>query len=265
MRIRTIKPEFFKHEEIASLPAITRILFQGLWCMADRRGRLEDRPKRIKAEVLPYDEIDIEVALNALHHIGAIERYSADGISIIQVVNFEKHQRINGKEALTESAFQAPKQGKRRGSNGEAPVKLPGINWEATVKHPGSQEGKGRERKGMDLNLAAPPAPRARNELLDALCLHAELTDPSSAAPALWSKLAMALKEIKGATPDVTAVDIGLRAQNYRSHFRDATISATALAKHWGRCAAEAPVAKSANAPVPWQRDSHNSDHEKGF
>jgi len=50
MRIRTIKPEFWKHDGIAELEYATRLLFIALWCIADRRGRMEDRPKRIKAE-----------------------------------------------------------------------------------------------------------------------------------------------------------------------------------------------------------------------
>ena len=37
-----------------------RLLFVGLWTIADRNGRLEDRPKRIRAELFPYDEIDAD-------------------------------------------------------------------------------------------------------------------------------------------------------------------------------------------------------------
>ena len=59
-RIRYLKPCFFKDEDIASLPHQTRLLYQGLWVLADKEGRLEDRPKRIKAEIFPYEEIDIE-------------------------------------------------------------------------------------------------------------------------------------------------------------------------------------------------------------
>jgi len=34
---------------------LARLLYPGLWMLADREGRLEDRPLRIKAEILPYD------------------------------------------------------------------------------------------------------------------------------------------------------------------------------------------------------------------
>ena len=50
-RIRSLKPEFFKDEDLALLPFEARILYSGLWCYADREGRLEDRPKYLKADI----------------------------------------------------------------------------------------------------------------------------------------------------------------------------------------------------------------------
>ena len=135
MRIRTIKPGFFTHEEIAELSPLARILFIGLWCMADVAGRLEDRPKRIKIEVLPYDKADADALLNEIQGRGFIERYAVDGVRIIQVKNFEKHQRISGKEAQTTSEY---------------PEKQPGSTGEAPGCFTESQEGKGREGKGRE-------------------------------------------------------------------------------------------------------------------
>ena len=60
VRARNLKPGYFKNEGLADLPPLARILFAGLWGMADREGRLEDRPKRIKAEILPYDNCDTD-------------------------------------------------------------------------------------------------------------------------------------------------------------------------------------------------------------
>jgi len=48
------------------LPYEARLLYQGLWCLADKAGRLEDRPKYLKAEIFPYDNINIEKFLNLL-------------------------------------------------------------------------------------------------------------------------------------------------------------------------------------------------------
>ena len=53
-RARNIKPGFFKNEFLADLPFETRLLFIGLWTLADREGRLEDRPRKIKMELFAY-------------------------------------------------------------------------------------------------------------------------------------------------------------------------------------------------------------------
>jgi hypothetical protein len=137
MRIRTIKPDFFKSEHIAELPVMTRLLFIGLWCMADCKGRMEDRPKRIKVELLPYDEVDVHAGLDQLHKAGFIVRYKHGESAYIQIPKFNKHQRITGKEAESDSSipeYIEDGAGKHRGNIGETP--------ETTGK-----EGKGREGK----------------------------------------------------------------------------------------------------------------------
>ena len=141
-RIRTIKPEFFIDEDIAALPPLTRILFQGLWCLADAEGRLEDRPQRIKIQILPYDKYDTDDGLTALSTAGFIVRYTVGDQNYIQIRTFSKHQRLSGKEAQTASVYPGPEQG----STGEAPVKQSGSDGERQE----SQEGKGRERKGKE-------------------------------------------------------------------------------------------------------------------
>lgn len=99
MRARNIKPSFFKNDDLGTLPYAARLLFQGLWCMADREGRLEDRPLRIKVEVLPYDNEDVDGLLNQLAERGFILRYQHGDSRYIQVVNFRKHQNPHIKEA----------------------------------------------------------------------------------------------------------------------------------------------------------------------
>src|SRR5215475_4054471 len=78
-RIRTIKPAFFDNEELAALPSLTRLFFIGLWTVADREGRLEDRPLRLRAQILPYDEADADAMLTQLDRAGFIQRYTVDG------------------------------------------------------------------------------------------------------------------------------------------------------------------------------------------
>ncbi len=98
-RSRNIKPGFFTNDVLGELPALTRLLFAGLWVIADREGRIEDRPKKIRAEVLPYDQCDADEMLNALGKSGFIRRYEQDGIKVIQVLTWSLHQNPHVKEA----------------------------------------------------------------------------------------------------------------------------------------------------------------------
>ena len=196
MRIRSVKPDFFKDEKVSDQPPMNRLLFIGLWCMADVDGRLEDRPRFIKIEVFPYelaDKCDIEQMLKALDHVGLIKRYSVDTKSYIQVINFCKHQRISGKEADTKSQIPPPL--------GDPELDL-GSNWEATGKHPGAQEGKGREGKGRERIFCSdgkePPEPPPMSEELSKTILtlkRVKLDDP-----------AMLFEVWKAAFPDVGIV-----------------------------------------------------------
>lgn len=105
-RARNIKPGFFTNDVLAECSPLARILFAGLWTIADRAGRLEDRPKKIKAEILPYDDCDIEQLLNQLAGKAFIIRYVVDGKAFIQIDKFDKHQNPHVKEA--ESLIPAP-------------------------------------------------------------------------------------------------------------------------------------------------------------
>lgn len=100
-RARNIKPSFFTNDILAECEPLARLLFAGLWTIADRNGRLEDRPKKIKAEVLPYDDCDCESLLKQLETYKFIIRYKSGENNFIQVLNFVKHQNPHVKEAAS--------------------------------------------------------------------------------------------------------------------------------------------------------------------
>lgn len=91
-RARNLKPGFFRNADLVELPFEARLMFAGLWTIADREGRLEDRPKQIKMEIFPADTIDCDVLLNMLQASEMIERYIVGNKAYIQVVNFSRHQ-----------------------------------------------------------------------------------------------------------------------------------------------------------------------------
>lgn len=126
MRARNIKPGFFANDRLVSLDPIYRLLFVGLWCMADRRGLVEDRPAKIKLTLFPGDNIDVEAGIAALVAGGFLVRYvDAKGTTAISVVNFSRHQNPHQREKENpdieppESSDSAPVEPK---PNGPKPV-----------------------------------------------------------------------------------------------------------------------------------------------
>ena len=97
-RTRNLKPSFFKNEILAELGCEVMMLFAGLWTIADREGRLEDRPKRIKAEIFPYSDIDVNLGLQLLASNGFIVRYVVDNMPYIAIPTWNKHQTPHIKE-----------------------------------------------------------------------------------------------------------------------------------------------------------------------
>lgn len=74
MRCRNIKYEFFIHDVLPQCEPLARLLFIGLWCMADRAGRLEERIHKIRLQLMPCDECDIELLLDQLEQHGFVIR-----------------------------------------------------------------------------------------------------------------------------------------------------------------------------------------------
>lgn len=98
-RTRNLKPGFFTSDQLAECSFPARLLFAGLWVVSDREGRLEDRPKKIKAEVFPHDALDVDALLNDLVAQKLILRYSIGEDKYIQVLTFKQHQNPHIKEA----------------------------------------------------------------------------------------------------------------------------------------------------------------------
>ncbi|EGT4282236.1 hypothetical protein AB8W31_22395 [Cronobacter sakazakii] len=101
-RSRNIKPGFFTNDELAECSPLARLLFAGLWTIADKEGRLDDRPKKVKALVLPFDNVDCDELLQQLHDRKFIQRYQVQDGAYIQITNWKKHQNPHCKEAPSE-------------------------------------------------------------------------------------------------------------------------------------------------------------------
>lgn len=167
-RIRTVKPEFFKHEELFDAELETglplRLAYIGIWTICDREGRFKWSPRAIKSDVLPMDDVDFSCVLDALLTRGFLVKYASGGREFGAVPTFKDHQHINGREQ--DSKFPPPP---------EDPSQLIVINGNSTrhprvgdvssarqphVGHVTQGEGKGREgnRKGTTTPLPPPDA-----------------------------------------------------------------------------------------------------------
>lgn len=97
-RARSIKPGIFKNELLGTADPIYTLAFVGLWMLADRDGRLEDRPVRIKGEVFPYRDVDVDSCLRWLAAHDFIKRYERGGRKCICICKFGEHQRPHPNE-----------------------------------------------------------------------------------------------------------------------------------------------------------------------
>lgn len=142
-RIRTVKPELFSHEDLFDAEVETglplRLAFIGLFTCCDREGRFKWRPRTLKSNVLPHDDIDFSRVLDALVTRGFVVKYAVDGKEYGVIPTFTDHQVINNRESPSEIP---------------PPNEINNIDASGTrqprVDHAPSGEGKGKEGKGKE-------------------------------------------------------------------------------------------------------------------
>jgi len=104
-RIRTIKPQFWLDENLGAISRDARLLYIGLWNLADDTGVFKWRPLQIKAQIFPYDSDvngeDVEEWLNKLVGTGDIEQIEAQGKIYGRIKSFLEHQEIKNPSKWT--------------------------------------------------------------------------------------------------------------------------------------------------------------------
>ena len=143
MRIRTIKPEFWTHETLGSLPDFTQLLAIALLNYADDEGYFDANPMMIRGAVFPLrsDYRIITVALRDLYGIGYVEIFKTVGNysrCVGRVVKFDEHQVINHAKASKLKAYC---------EYGNATVMLPEDyyqEWKGREQGTGNRTGKAK-------------------------------------------------------------------------------------------------------------------------
>ena len=99
-RIRTIKPDFWRDENLAAISPEAALLAIGLLNHADDEGYFNAHPKLIESDIFPLRELSrpITVMVDELFRIGYIKLFEGiDGKRYGHIFNFSKHQVINKK------------------------------------------------------------------------------------------------------------------------------------------------------------------------
>lgn len=103
MRIRSIKPEFWRSDDVAALDIEDRLLFIGLWSYVDDNGVGRDQVALVVADLFPHDmETDsretvarVSRGLASLSDAGLIHRFTSGKHKLLEIVAWSKHQRID--------------------------------------------------------------------------------------------------------------------------------------------------------------------------
>jgi len=98
MRIRCIKPEFWDSESVGRISIPARLLFIGLWSLADDHGRAREHSRFLANRIFTYDNVSdqqIEDYLWELVNENMIVRYESGGSHYLQICNWLNHQKID--------------------------------------------------------------------------------------------------------------------------------------------------------------------------
>jgi hypothetical protein len=160
-RIRTVKPEYFAHEELGACSRDARLLGVALMQLADSEGRFRWVPRQVQAHTFPWDDDigtdEIEAMASELQRAGILTLYTVGSRRFAVFPNFRDHQRLSGKEATALSKHPSPEDATTTGVN------YRGSGGEAVGKQRESQEqGTGKEEQGTgnrDLFVGSEPRP----------------------------------------------------------------------------------------------------------
>lgn len=98
-RMRSLKPEYWDDEELATATSRdARLLYVGLWNLADEHSRLRGDPRFIKGKVFAYDDDltppEVDLLLDELARAGKVVRYRVGGARFLHLPKLAKHQRL---------------------------------------------------------------------------------------------------------------------------------------------------------------------------
>lgn len=185
-RIRNVKPEFFRHEQLQELEAkhpglFPMLTFAGLWTASSKNGVFPWKPRNLHLDILPFLTFDMGETLSILVIAGFVKRFEVDGKQYGFIPTLREHQTISGQESKQASKY---------------PDYVPNTDWEVR----GKVEGSDREvREKADLGLRtldlghrteelppAPETPKTEPKPVPAVDKYDDTQGPHFACVARW-------------------------------------------------------------------------------
>lgn len=244
-RYRTIKPEFWRSEQVVSLSIEARLLFIGMWNFCDDYGVTPASDAGLKMAVYPGDPFskeDIRRMVDELLASDLVTEYDWEGRKYWFVTGWDRHQKPECKTGLYP----------RPDGNIGAKIrkKANSTNDSRTFADHSPKEKGERIRKKEKVESEKPSLPPASPSV------EVILEEPKrEAKPNPWFDAVREVFGLIGKTqaPRVQKVSGSMREQtpaevepiaeirrrmaNYTSHMKDCACTPEALAKHWALCA----------------------------
>jgi len=302
-RSRNIKHKFFLNDDLADLPALCRLLFIGLWCIADREGRLEDKPRRIKTEALPYDDCDIEDLISKLAEANFIKRYTVNEENYIQITTFKKHQNPHKNEIPSViPAFSIQQKNKTQSEIGIIPDNIvptpdnigtntdsiaPSISalglipdslypdslYYSSKESPNTNDASLDEKEKEDIPIELTPLQQMANKLTDLLISkisgnNAAWLLPNQQIHTKWSKtMELMLSKDKRSPEDIERIICWCQADNF---WKGNILSCDSLRKHFDRFLVQSKSQGSKqesvkNGPLPKRNNFEQREYDDSF
>ena len=246
-RKRMIKPEFWRSPDLAKMGYFERLLFIGLWQVADDQGNGPTDPVLIATELFPFDFSEDPAAvlanckdgINALASYGFVNLYRAEGKTYYNIPKFQKHQTIN---RPSKPQFPGPEEGQKISPThttlSESSVSQSGATSEPSVsthdrltlkevKEVEVEENRKESLGSSDEHSDAPlEVPREDVEqLLDHLDNRIQENDPEARLPSRTKHnkdAARLLLDKDGRTPEqvMAAIDYATTDEFWRANIR---------------------------------------------
>lgn len=223
-----MKPEFWSSLSVSRLSLRARLIFIGVWNIADDSGRGVWEPKLVKASLFPMDSVadrQVSKAMQELVSACLVRTYSYQGKPLFEVSNWEEHQKIPPTRRQP-SRYPSAADCLHEGSQTATPMQQPvaGKGREGN----GREQGTGKGMEGIAPTTLAQTNGRPRDPVWDVLveCYGS----PSASGRGAMNAAAKTLRNYP-AEPD----DIRLVIEALAGTDRDwAVTTPTALAKHFG-------------------------------